>query len=236
MKLRTITIGCIILVLVATGVSAQFGRGIDPERLGQDAAQQRLVEISVTKFEDAGFFRAGISSDFGLTEWRRFEGGPAMLEPIPEEEELGFTGVNEHVLGVKTTFFRRGTPVISIEPLRPIAVPGQVRTMSVWVAGRNTGHRLVMVVEDIYGNLKTINMGTMNFTGWRRMTVAIPPNIVQRDPMITDREGLMFRGFMIQTDLLQTYGTYFVYFDDLRAVTDLFSMEIRDEDDMVDGW
>ncbi|TVQ25947.1 MAG: flagellar filament protein FlaA [Spirochaetaceae bacterium] len=236
MKMRTLFLGLTVLVLVATGASAQFGRGIDATQLGQDVAQQRLVEISVTKFEDAGFFRAGISSDYGLTEWRRFEGGPAMLEPIPEEEELGFTGVNEHVLGVKTTFFRRGTPIISIEPIRPIAIPGQVRTMSVWVAGRNTNHRLVMVVEDIRGDIKYINMGNMNFTGWRRLTVAIPPNIIQRDPMLTDREGLMFRGFMVQTDLMQTYGTYFVYFDDLRAVTDLFSMEMRDEDDMVDGW
>lgn len=236
MKLRTILIGLLVLVLAAMGASAQFGQGIDPEQLGQDAAQQRLVEVSVTKFEDAGFFRAGISSDYGLTEWRRFEGAPADLEPIPEEEGLGFEGTDEHVLGVKTTFFRRGTPVISVEPIRPIAIPGQVRTVSVWVAGRNTSHELSMVVEDIRGNVNLVRMGTMNFSGWRRLTAAIPPNIVQRDPMLTDREGLLFRGFQIETDLMQTYGTYFVYFDDMRAVTDLFSMEIRDTDDMVDGW
>ncbi|MFP4510846.1 MAG: flagellar filament outer layer protein FlaA [Spirochaetota bacterium] len=236
MRLQTILIGLLVLVLAAMSVSAQFGQGIDPEQLGQDAAQQRLVELSVTKFEDAGFFRAAISSDYGLTEWRRFEGAPEDLEPIPEEEGLGFEGADEHVLGVKTTFFRRGTPVITVEPIRPIAIPGQVRTVSVWVAGRNTSHELNMVVEDIEGNMNLIRMGTMNFSGWRQLTAAIPPNIVQRDPMLTDREGLMFRGFQIETDLMQTYGTYFVYFDDLRAVTDLFSMEIRDTDDMVDGW
>ena len=41
---------------------------------------------------------------------------------------------------------------------------------------------------------------------------------------------------MIDADILESYGTYYVYFDDLRAVTDLFAEESRDEDDMVDNW
>jgi hypothetical protein len=31
-------------------------------------------------------------------------------------------------------------------------------------------------------------------------------------------------------------GTYYMYIDDLRAVTDLYDMENRDEDDMLDTW
>jgi hypothetical protein len=35
---------------------------------------------------------------------------------------------------------------------------------------------------------------------------------------------------------MDSFGTYYVYFDDLRAVTDLFGESKRDADDMSDGW
>ena len=43
-------------------------------------------------------------------------------------------------------------------------------------------------------------------------------------------------GLTIVTDDLESYGTYYVYFDDMRAVTDLFGESKRDADDMSDGW
>jgi hypothetical protein len=35
---------------------------------------------------------------------------------------------------------------------------------------------------------------------------------------------------------MQARGTYYMYLDDLRAVTDLYDMENHDEDDMADNW
>jgi hypothetical protein len=35
---------------------------------------------------------------------------------------------------------------------------------------------------------------------------------------------------------METYGSYYIYFDDLRAVTDLFAENNRDVDDMADAW
>lgn len=215
----------------------QFGEDIDPEGLGQDVAQQRLQEISVTKFEESSFFNVSMWSDYGLTEFRRFEGSPADKEPIEAEANIGFSEMGDrYVLGVRADFYKRGRPSIIIEPTRPIAVPGLVKTMSVWVVGRNANHELFLLVEDIRGNLNQIRVGEMNFSGWRQMTVAIPPDIEQQDPRVSDRTGLRFRGFMIRPDMLQAYGSYYVYFDDLRATTDLFGEEVRDPDDMVDGW
>jgi hypothetical protein len=36
--------------------------------------------------------------------------------------------------------------------------------------------------------------------------------------------------------MMESYGSYYVYFDDLRATTDLFAESYRDKDDMPDGW
>jgi hypothetical protein len=35
---------------------------------------------------------------------------------------------------------------------------------------------------------------------------------------------------------MEAQGAYYIYLDDLRAVTDLFAENNRDPDDMSDGW
>jgi hypothetical protein len=79
-------------------------------------------------------------------------------------------------------------------------------------------------------------MGTMNFSGWKRLTVAVPPTVEQRNANYNNQQGIQIMGFIIEPDMLETYGTYYVYFDDLRVWTDLFAEDNRDPDDMVDGW
>lgn len=239
MNRRIVIIAVLLMAVPAGVVFAQFGEDIQPENLGQDVAQQRLQEISVTKFEEGAFFRVNMSSDYGITEFRRFEGRPAAKEPIAAEQNIGFSDADNYVLGVRADFYRRGRPNIIIQPERPISIPGLVKTLSVWVVGRNANHELSILLEDIHGTLKTVRMGELNFSGWRKMTVAVPPRIEQQEPRRTDRTGLRFRGFSIRPAMMQTYGSYYVYFDDLRAVTDLFGEEVRGSeatDDMVDGW
>jgi hypothetical protein len=60
--------------------------------------------------------------------------------------------------------------------------------------------------------------------------VAIPPQsadgrsgIVQRNYHYNNHMGIKVIGFKIECDPMEAYGSYYVYFDDLRAVTDLFA-------------
>ena len=204
--------------------------------IGQDQAQQLLQEVSISKFEDAGFWQVYMPIDQGVVESRRFEGGPLAKEPVPMEVELGIDEPDDYVLGVKASFFRRGDAQIYIQPARPLQVPGITKTISVWVVGRNFNHTLSVVVSDYFGNVNVLPMGTLNFSGWKQLTVAVPPSIVQQDYHYTDRMGLQIIGFLVEPDMMEAYGTYYIYLDDLRAYTDLFADEYRDEDDMVDSW
>jgi len=79
-------------------------------------------------------------------------------------------------------------------------------------------------------------MGKLNFSGWKKLTVAVPPSIVQRDYHYGDRMGIKVHGFVVNCDPLEAFGTYYIYFDDLRAVTDLFAEDSRDADDIMDVW
>ncbi len=229
---------CSLLVLAAlTHLTAQTNLNQTvAERLGRDSAQQLLQEVSISRFEDSGFWRVSMPIDHGVVEARRFVGGPLAKQPLAEEQAIGIAISDEHVLGVKASFFRRQSSAIYIQPIRPLQVPGIAKTISVWVVGRNFDHRLSVVVADYFGNVNVLDMGKLNHSGWRQMTTAIPPSLVQRDAHYVDRMGIQILGFMIVPDLMQTFGTYYVYFDGLTALTDLFPEHGRDPDDMVDSW
>ena len=209
----------------------------EPDELGIDTAQQNLQEISISRFEDPGFWDVHIPIDAGIITHRRLQGEPMDKEPIPAEEEAGITPQDRYVLGVKTEFFPpRADTSIFVQARRPLAVPGIAKTISVWVVGRNFNHRLYVVLRDQFGGQLQFYMGRLNFSGWKQLTVAVPPTINQRDTHYLHRTGIQIVGFLIEPDLLETYGQYYVYFDDLRVLSDLFNEQSRDVDDMVDSW
>jgi hypothetical protein len=237
-------IGLLILLCVAGIGFAQVERAENQpgpgqpleQSIGVDTAQQKLKEISLSKFEDAGFWRVAISSDQGIAFARRLEGAPAAKKPIPDEEAIGIKEEDRYVLGSKTEFFRRGASTISIIPSRPIGIAGVVKTLSVWVVGRNYNHILKIILSDFSGRPVELTVGKLNFSGWKQLIVAIPPSVEQRNPHYSTQTGIRFQGFKVECDMAETYGSYYIYLDDLRAVTDLYAEESRDADDMLDAW
>lgn len=234
-----------VITLIFSAAAWVFGQNEvgepDPRRLGTDTAQQFLQEVSVDRFEREGFWRGSMSPDVGFITTRLFMGGPAGAEPIPAEEGMDIP--NEHVLGARVDFLRRGHSSFTVYPARPIPIEGITKTVSVWVVGRNTNHELFLQIEDFFGRPFELFMGRLNFQGWRRLTVAIPPQgddgvrgIVQRNFHYAFDMGIRIRGFRVVVNPWEAFGSYYIYFDDLRAVTDLFAEHNRDPDDMADGW
>ena len=43
-------------------------------------------------------------------------------------------------------------------------------------------------------------------------------------------------GFRVDCNPMDAQGAFFMYLDDMRAVTDLYDMENKDDDDMMDNW
>ena len=206
----------------------------DATLIGVDKAQQELKEISISKFEDDGFWRADMMRDDGYISLRRFEGSPADKKPIPGETAASLKENDKYVLGAKIEHLHRAVTSFSISPTRPLPVPGIAKTLSIWVVGRNVKHQLYILIDDQFGNRAKIPMGDLAFTGWKKLTAAIPPNIRQVDPRYPSKTGLSIISLVVETYPAETYGSYYIYFDDLRAVSDLFTENNRDADDMVD--
>ncbi|MCR5290720.1 MAG: flagellar filament outer layer protein FlaA [Treponema sp.] len=211
----------------------------DPSNVGNDSAASALREVSVDKFEREGSWNVRMSPDAGVVRGRIFEGAPAAKEALDDDKD---TSEDTHVFGVKAEFYRRGINSIYVRAARPIPIEGVTKTVSVWIAGRNLSHELTLLVQDYFGNNYEIYMGPMSFSGWKKMTVAIPPSpdgvhgIVQSSVYYGDRPGLRIVGFRIDCNPETAIGSYYVYFDGLRAVTDLYDLENRDSDDMSDNW
>ena len=240
--MKRILFTALFLAIAAGMVFAQQELG-DPDAtlLGIDSAQQMLKEISIDKFEFDGFWHSHMSTDEGYTATRLFFGGPNAKQPIPDEEGLDIP--DDYVLGTRVDFLRRGYNSFTLRPLRPIPIEGVTKTVSVWVIGRNFNHELKLLIQDFFGRNYEIYMGKLNFQGWKKLTVAIPPQsadgvngITQRSYHYNNQMGLRITGFRIDCDPMEAYGSYYIYFDDLRAVSDLFAENNRDPDDMADGW
>lgn len=212
----------------------------NPETIGNESAMQALHEISLDKFEREGSWNVHISPDYGVITSRLFEGNPAMKDPLKEDE--GKENEDTQVLGVKVEFFKRGINSFYITSQRPIPIEGVTKTVSVWVCGRNMGHELYLLVEDYFGRNYELYMGSLGFSGWKKLTAVVPPSpdgehgIVQHSAYYGDKPGLRIIGFRVDCDPMLSRGAYYMYLDDLRCVTDLYDLENQDVDDMSDAW
>ena len=236
-------LGFSILAVVAAGFMFAQTSSLqepNPELVGADSAMSALREVSVDKFEREGAWNVHISPDDGVIGARLFDGAPSMKEPL--EEDADNPEGDTKTLGVKVDFFRRGKNSFTIMAGRPIAVEGIAKTVSVWVCGRNQDHDMYLLVKDYFGREFELYMGNLGFTGWKKLSCVIPPSpdgehgIVQRSAYYGDRPGMKILGFRVDCNPMKARGTFYMYLDDLRVVTDLYDVQNRDEDDMVDNW
>ncbi len=240
--MKKIIVSIVVALAIVSAAAAQNSivENPNPETVGNDSAMQALREISLDKFEREGSWTVHMSPDYGIISGRLFEGNPAMKEPLKEDE--GNEDADTQVLGVKVEFFRRGVNSFYITSQRPIPIEGIAKTVSMWVCGRNQGHDLYILVEDYFGRDYELYMGNLGFSGWKKLTAVIPPSpdgehgIVQSSPYYGDKPGLRVIGFRVDCSPMLARGSYYMYMDDLRAVTDLYDMENHDEDDMADNW
>lgn len=238
--MKKLSVAIMALAVLAAGAFAQSLSDPDASNIGNDSARQALREVSVDRFEREGSWTVHISPDYGVMSGRLFDGGPAAKEPLEDSgnQEMEDT----KVFGAKVEFFRRGVNSFFIKAARPIAIEGITKTVSVWVCGRNMPHDLWLLVQDYNGNNFEIWVGNLEFSGWKKMTTAIPPSpdgehgIIQSSVYYGNKPGLRIVGFRVDCNPMDAQGSYYIYMDDLRAVTDLYDVENRDPDDMDDAW
>ncbi|MFW6137596.1 MAG: flagellar filament outer layer protein FlaA [Spirochaetota bacterium] len=226
-----ITVSLAVMVLFPVVLPAQEME-VSELQVGVETAGHLLADIPVSHLEDAGTWDVVMPIDEGLVVSMSRKGRPLEMPEIDPKD--GTT--NQYVLGVKVSFNQRGYNRFTVSPPRPIKIPGITKAITMWVCGRSFKHRLYLHVLDFMGSEKVLDAGLLDFMGWKKMSVVIPPTIAQENFHSTNWYGLSFLGFSVRTAPEESYGNYYVYFDEIRAITDVFREEHRVVDDMHDGW
>lgn len=226
-SLLTAALGLSVYLAAQAGGGATAGGGAAKSESGS-----KLSNILLENFEDAGSWQGTMPIDLGIIRVMRREGAS-------KELKAEGSNANRYVLGARINYFKSGPSWFSLTPPREIPIPGVTKSISVWVSGRNYNHQLKAVLKDFHGDIRYANFGKMNFPGWQKMTAQISPHIVQdnfkMNPVWRPR-GVKVTAMLVDCAMDETTGEYFMYLDNLSAVTEMFAEENVDPDDMVDDW
>jgi hypothetical protein len=208
-------------------------------------ANSQLTEVRLSGFEDASFWDVYMPLDQGVILKQTKYGAPVDVSDdkatnsiSKRDDKYGIpkTYDKHKVLGVKVQYIARGYNWFTIRPSKPIIIEGICQSISCFVAGRNYRHTLKMLILDYFGSEREVIMDKLNFIGWRELVATIPSTIIQTEYHYAYKQGIKFNGFLVECDPQETFCTYYLYFDELRAITDIFNEKTRDVDDMYDDW
>jgi len=130
-------------------------------------------------------------------------------------------------LGIHGRFDRRGYNWIDVYPTKDdkpaeIPIPGRVRLLDMWVWGANFNYYVEVFLRDYQGVVHTLRFGEINHTGWKNLRVNIPTGIPQSKRTLPLYTGLTFVKFRIWTQPAEQVDDFYVYFKQLKALTDIF--------------
>ena len=195
----------------------------------QPSNQSPLLLLDLETFEEAEDWIADSTSPLGETKTLKIvqrgeiratddenarppEGEALSLQQNPDNPN--------HILGVKTFFDDRGFDRVEIKPPHEYVIKGKARQFSVWVLGRNFRHTLSLKVRDYRGKIHKLEMGRLDFFGWRKLTVTVPGWLPQSTRYSLLDKNLHFVSLFVTHDVHEVPGTFYFYVDGLKVLVD----------------
>jgi hypothetical protein len=103
-----------------------------------------------------------------------------------------------------------------------IPIPGRIQYMDLWVWGSNLDYNLEAYFRDYRGMVHVIDVGRLNFQGWKNLQVRIPARVPQSKRVLPKRAGLTFIKFRVWTPPTEPVADFRIYFDQFKILTDTY--------------
>ncbi len=156
---------------------------------------------------------------------KTFDGMPHAVKVMNEKEE------GAKFLGVQVKFNRRGDNWLDIVPskqgekgLEPYEIPfkGNIARLDMWVWGAGYLYELEILVRDCFGRVHTLPVGTLDFKGWKNMSVSIPKSIPQSSKYIGAGKEMKFVAFRVRTRPVEHVEDFYIFIDQFKALTNMY--------------
>ena len=209
-----------------TGVKKVPGEEIAGLFFPKETSQQKLELVLVEDFENCDSWRALMPVDQGVARAKKVVGAPRNDEfksKYPEQQ---------YCLGIKTWTYHRGFNWVEITPPTPMRIVGKLKGLSIWACGRNYRHRLEIWIRNYLGNEYPIDMGSLNFRGWKKLSARIPMHIPYYRKYVPQYWPMDITRIIIRHDPNEPTGVFYLYVDALEAIVDTYQ-DSYDGDDMI---
>lgn len=168
-------------------------------------------------------------------------------------QNLAYDESNKKCLGVRFKFIYPGNNVVSLIPpatkkiyrvldeldqnnkpkvqeISGLKLPGKVKAVSVWVLGRGNDYTLEAWIQDWKGSTHVLKMGSVNFVGWRPLTVKVPVNVPQDVDTYPQTKNLVLTKLVLRSRPSANTEKVVVFFDAVKVLTDMYDVHFDGAD------
>jgi hypothetical protein len=139
-------------------------------------------------------------------------------------------GRSKKYLGVKVR--ARAGDTFIIKPAKELLIDKYCKSISLWVYGKDYAGVLWMLLMDTDQKTYKLRVGSLNFLGWRKLTIGIPARVAQQDLFLNQKKHLKILQLQYTAVNREELARHqYFYIDDITAM-------VRDkyDDKQSDEW
>lgn len=147
-------------------------------------------------------------------------------------DQLPATANSRKYLGLK--FKTRGGDIFVIKPAKELIIDKYCKSISFWVYGRKTSGRLTFMLQDTKKDNHVIMLAqTINFSGWKQITIPLRNNIAQDDDFLNQKKTMKIINIQYKSATTGRKPSQweYLYLDDITA-----TVRERYDDKQSDEW
>lgn len=151
--------------------------------------------------------------------------GLALKKQITAKAKIDDSPDSKYCLGIKCVSFVRGFNWVELKPPSPIRMPENTKAISALIMGRNFRHKICAWVRDDWGQEYRIEMGTLNYKGWKRVATIIPSHVKTYSRYVPEYRSLWLTKFVIEFDPEEYPGeeyAFYLYIDRFEVARDVY--------------
>ncbi|MBN1899260.1 MAG: hypothetical protein JW827_10815 [Spirochaetes bacterium] len=158
-------------------------------------------------------------------------GAPKGLQDSPKNNVMGIK-----ILRIGSKYANE----VFVTPILPIHLPGVCKKVSFWVNGRNKNLIIKVRFSNYFNGIYTLEPepSSLQFFGWKEMVIDnIDQKIPQIDPNRLDYRPMKILAFIIENQIGQeSFKPFYVYFDQIKAYCNEFTLPSYDGSEIKDTW